>query len=176
VVGTVGRLVERKGHHDLLDAWPDVLAAHPNAELVLVGDGPERDALETHATRLGVTDSIHLLGRRDDVPELLALFDSFVFPSHYEGLPGALLEAMCSGLPIVTTPVDGCSELISHGEHGVHVPPHDAVALGRAVIELLHNPELPQRYGMKARQKAEDQFTVESMVEQTQQLYLDLLG
>ncbi|WP_276258071.1 glycosyltransferase [Haloglomus litoreum] len=171
VVGTVGRLVERKGHHDLLDAWPAVLAAHPDAELVLVGDGPERDALRTHAGRLGIESSVHLLGRRDDVPELLALFDLFAFPSHYEGLPGALLEAMCAGLPIVTTPVDGCAELVADGEHGVHVPPRDPAALGAAIEDLLAADERAATLGRTAARRARDEFSIAAMVDEFGRLY-----
>jgi glycosyltransferase involved in cell wall biosynthesis len=171
IVGTVGRLVERKGHHDLLEAWSAVLDAHPDAELLLVGDGPERDALRTHAERRGVADSVHLLGRRDDVPELLALFDLFVFPSHYEGLPGALLEAMCAGLPIVTTPVDGCAELVMDGEHGVHVPPRAPAPLGEAIADLLADPERTAALGRAAAQRARDEFGVDSMVERMETLY-----
>jgi len=171
IVGTVGRLVERKGHHDLLDAWPAVLEAHPDAELVLVGDGPERDALRAHASRLGIRESVHLLGRRDDVPELLALFDLFTFPSHYEGLPGALLEAMCAGLPIVTTPVDGCAELVTDGEHGVHVRPRAPAPLGGAIADLLADPERAAALGRAAVQRARDEFGVDSMVGRMAALY-----
>jgi glycosyltransferase involved in cell wall biosynthesis len=171
VVGTVGRLLERKGHHDLLRAWPSVLERHPDAALVLVGDGPERKSLQQRAEELGITDSVHLLGTREDVPELLALFDCFVFPSHFEGLPGALLEAMAAELPIVTTPVDGCSELVRDGEHGVHVPPHDPERLGVAVAELLEERERAAALGAAARRRAHESFGVEAMVEGFERVY-----
>lgn len=171
VVGTVGRLVERKGHHDLLETWPTVLESYAEAQLVLVGDGPERKALEDHAERLGVEASVHLVGRRDDVPELLALFDVFAFPSHYEGLPGALLEAMCAGLPIVTTPVDGNSELVVDGEHGRYVPVRDPEALSDALKELIDDPELASRFGEAAKARAQAEFSLGTMVEQFESLY-----
>jgi len=171
IVGTVGRLVERKGHYDLLDAWPAVLTEYPDAELVLVGDGPERAGLKSHARELGIEKSLHLLGRRDDVPELLALFDVFVFPSHYEGLPGALLEAMCAGLPIVTTPVDGCSELVVDREHGLHVPPRDATALGEAIANLLGDDNFAEALGRTAAQRARTEFSTETMVSRFETLY-----
>lgn len=171
VVGTVGRLVERKGHHYLLDAWPGVLEEYPDGQLVIVGDGPEQEALEEHAERLGVAASVHLLGRRDDVPELLALFDVFAFPSHYEGLPGALLEAMCAGLPIVTTPVDGCAELVEDGEHGVHVPPRNVSALVEAIVELLENGPEVTELGRNAAMHARDEFSMGAMVDGFEDLY-----
>jgi glycosyltransferase involved in cell wall biosynthesis len=171
VVGTVGRLVERKGHHDLLEAWPSVLDKFPGAELVFVGDGPERESLRRHASELGVESSVHLLGRRDDVPALLALFDLFAFPSHYEGLPGALLEAMCAGLPIVTTPVDGCAELIEDGENGVHVPVQEPEGLAAAIVALLSNSKRAGKLGSAAAQRAHSEFTIRSMTESFQSLY-----
>lgn len=171
VVGTVGRLLERKGHHDLLTAWPRVLERHPDAALVLVGDGPEREALEQRAEELGITDSVHLLGTREDVPELLALFDCFAFPSHFEGLPGALLEAMAAGLPIVTTPVDGCSELVHDGEHGVHVPPYAPEQLGAAIAELLEDGERAAAQGTAAQARAHESFGVDAMVEGFERVY-----
>ena len=175
VVGTVGRLIRRKGHHDLLAAWPDVRAAHDDAQLVVVGDGPERDALAQQAERLGCADSVHLLGRRDDVPALLALFDVFAFPSHFEGLPGALLEAMCAGLPIVTTPVDGCSELVTDGDHGTHVPVGDAAALAAAIDRYLADPDLAAAHGRAARERAVAEFSLDAMVAGFQSLYDGIL-
>lgn len=171
VVGTVGRLLERKGHHDLLDAWPTVLERHPDAELVLVGNGPEREHLKQQTEELGITNSVHLIGMREDIPELLALLDCFAFPSHFEGLPGALLEAMGAGIPIVTTPVDGCSELVCDGEHGIHVPPHDPKRLGAVIGELLENRERAAALGEAARTRAYESFGVDAMVEGFQQIY-----
>lgn len=174
LVGTVGRLVERKGHHDLLKAWPTVLEAHPDAHLVVVGDGPERDALRRHARELSCEGSVHLPGTRDDVPELLDAFDLFAFPSHYEGLPGALLEAMAAGLPIVTTPVDGNAELVRDGESGRHVPVRDPEALAGAIRDLLSNSEDAEKLGEQARRRANAEFDLDAMVSQFEALYGDL--
>lgn len=171
VVGTVGRLVERKGQYDLLDAWPRVRETEPDAQLVLVGDGPEREGLAERAATHGVRDSVHLLGRRDDVPRLLALFDVFVFPSHYEGLPGALLEAMAAGLPIVCTPVDGNAELVTHGDHGIHVPVRDPPALADAVTALLADRDRAARLGARASDRAQTSFTLDRMVTEFADLY-----
>ncbi|WP_276279666.1 glycosyltransferase [Halorussus caseinilyticus] len=174
LVGTVGRLVERKGHHDLLDAWPTVRESHPDAHLVVVGDGPERDALERRARRLACEESVHLPGTRDDVPELLDAFDLFAFPSHYEGLPGALLEAMAAGLPIVTTPVDGNAELVLDGRSGRHVPVRSPEALAGEIADLLSNPEDAAELGAGARRRAESEFALDAMVSQFEDLYDDL--
>lgn len=174
IVGTVGRLVERKGHYDLLEAWPQVLASHPSAQLLIVGDGPEHEALRQRSTELGCSDSVVLPGRRKDIPDILDAVDVFIYPSHYEGLPGALLEAMAAGLPIVTTPVDGCAELVHDGEHGLHVPPKDPTKLAGAISRYLSNDELSKRMGKAAETRASESFAVESMVSQFQELYSNL--
>ncbi|ACV11303.1 glycosyl transferase group 1 [Halorhabdus utahensis DSM 12940] len=175
VVGTVGRLIRRKGHHDLIAAWPSIRAHSDDAQLVLVGDGPEYDRLRREVDQLECGDSVHLLGRRDDVPELLALFDVFAFPTYYEGLPGALLEAMCAELPIVTTPVDGCSELVEDGVHGTHVPVGDVEELAEAIIQYVEYSELAGEHAATAHERAVSSFSLEMMVENFQELYDGLM-
>lgn len=174
IVGTVGRLIERKGHYDLLEAWPTVRQEHPDSQLLLVGDGPERDALEARATQLGIADSVHFLGTRNDVPTLLDAMDIFAFPSHFEGLPGALLEAMAAGLPIVATPVDGNSELVTDGESGVFVPVRSPSALARALSELLSDDSGAHLLGEKAQQIAHSEYTLDRMVKEFESLYTDI--
>ncbi|TKX35088.1 glycosyltransferase [Halorubrum sp. CGM5_25_10-8B] len=171
VVGTVGRLIPRKGHHDLIAAWPSIRAYSDSAQLVLVGDGPEYNQLREQANRLGYGDSVHLLGRRNDIPELLALFDVFAFPSYFEGLPGALLEAMCAELPIVTTPVDGCSELIEDSIHGTHVPVGDTGALAQAIVQYLADSALAGEHAAAAHERAVASFSLETMVKNFEELY-----
>jgi glycosyltransferase involved in cell wall biosynthesis len=171
VVGTVGRLIERKGHHDLLDAWPTVREHHPSAQLVIVGDGPRRDVLADRAVASGCRDSVVFAGIRDDIPALLALFDVFVFPSYFEGLPGALIEAMAAGLPIVTTPVDGCAELIGNYEHGLHVSVGSPTELAWATVRLLDNPDFAAVLGENARRRAREDCTIERMVAEFESLY-----
>lgn len=174
VVGTVGRMVERKGYYDLLEAWPAVLEAHPNAHLLIVGDGPEREGLQARARELGVAETVHLPGTRDDVPVLLDLMDVFAFPSYFEGLPGALLEAMAVGVPAVTTPVDGNAELVTDGESGLYVPVSDPESLGRQIVRLLSSPEYRRELGNRATDVADSQFTLDRMVSDFERLYREL--
>lgn len=171
LVGTVGRLVERKGQYDLLDAWPNVRSRYPNAHLLLVGDGPERAGLEQYARKLGYTNSIHIVGRRDDIPDILDLLTVFVFPSHYEGLPGAVQEAMAAGLPIVVTPVDGSKELITDRETGLYAPIRNPDELADKIVTLLTDRELAATLGSNAQQKAFNLYTIETMVSDFTQLY-----
>lgn len=171
IVGTVGRLIERKGHHDLLEAWPTVRSHFPDARLLLVGDGPAREALVSRAKSLDCCDSTVFTGIRDDIPALLALFDVFVFPSYFEGLPGALIEAMAAGLPIVTTPVNGCSELIESYEHGLHVNVGQPTEFAWATIRLLENPDFAADLGSNAHQRASTFCSIERMVTEFEELY-----
>ncbi len=165
VVGTVGRLIERKGHYDLLAAWPLVKDEHPNAQLLIIGDGPERDGLEQRACELGIWDSVQLLGTRDDIPALLDLMDVFAFPSHFEGLPGALLEAMAAGLPIVATSVDGNSELLDHEESGLFVPVRDPDTLAHETCQLLSQQSVATSLGDQAAHIATTSFSLDRMVD-----------
>lgn len=171
LVGTVGRLIERKGQMDLLEAWPAVRSHHGDAHLVLVGDGPERETLEARVAKMGESDTVHFLGMREDVPNLLASFDAFAFPSHFEGLPGALIEAMAAGLPIVTTPVNGNSELIENYRNGLHVSPKHPDQLAWALIRILAEPELAASLGKQAQADAFEQYTVDRMVTAFETIY-----
>ena len=164
VVGTVGRLIARKGHDELLDAWTTVREDVPDAHLLIVGDGPERSALEAQAAQLDIETSVHFAGIRDDVPDCLAAMDVFVFPSHYEGLPGALLEAMAAGLPCVATPVDGNSELLAAYESGLFFDPGDSEAMASALRLVLTHPDLANDLGAAAHERAREGFDVTSMV------------
>jgi len=176
VVGTVGRLIDRKGHDELLDAWVVVRENVPDAHLLLVGDGPERSALEAKTAELDIGESVHFAGIRDDVPDCLAAMDVFVFPSHYEGLPGALLEAMAAGLPCVATPVDGNSELLAAYESGLFFEPGDSEAMANALELVLTHPEIANDLGRAARERAQDGFDVAAMVAGFETVYDRVLG
>jgi len=176
VVGTVGRLIDRKGHDELLDAWVRVREEVPDAHLLVVGDGPERAALEAKADRLGIDEAVTFAGLRDDVPNLLAAMDVFVFPSHYEGLPGALLEAMAAGLPCVATPVDGNGELLEAYESGLFFDVGDDAAMARALVLLLEQEDLAAEMGAAAQRRARESFDRETMVRNFEAVYERLLA
>jgi len=171
VVGTVGRLIKRKGHYDLLKAWSKTIESYPSATLLIIGDGPERSGLEKRASQLGCEEMVRFTGFRTDVPELLNLMDLFVFPSHFEGLPGALIEAMAAGLPIVCTPVDGNSELVQDGESGIHVAPHAPDQLSNAMIGLLDDFSTSCKLGANAQARAQEMFSIDTMMAEFDRLY-----
>ncbi len=171
VIGTVGRLLKRKGHYDLLDAWPAVLESYPNATLLLVGDGPERKGLIERSKSLRCASSIRFLGMREDVPELLDVMDVFVFPSHFEGLPGALLEAMAAKVPIICTPVDGNSELVIENQSGMYVEPQSPNQIAMATLSLLNDLDKRQQLATNAQRRAKIDFSLQSMTKAYSQLY-----
>ncbi|MEF8853178.1 MAG: glycosyltransferase [Haloarculaceae archaeon] len=176
LVGTVGRLIDRKGQDELLDAWVTVRADCPDAHLLVVGDGPHRAHLEARASYRDVADSVHFVGLREDVPDLLATMDAFAFPSHYEGLPGALLEAMAAGLPCVATPVDGNSELLDAYDSGLFFEVGDDAAMARALVLVLDHPDVAGDLGENARQRAREHFDVDTMVDNFETVYERLLA
>ena len=135
----VGRLTGFKGLPVLLDAMPSIVERRPGTRLVLVGDGPDREALEAQVRRLGLGDSVEFAGSRSpaDVAALLAATDVFVLPSFAEGVPTVLMEALGAEVPVVTTRIAGVSELVEDGVSGLLVPPSDPSALADAVSSLL---------------------------------------
>lgn len=175
VVGTVGRLIERKGHYDLMKAWSKVHTKHPNSYLLMVGDGPEREGLEEMAANYGCSDSVIFAGTRSDVPELLDAMDIFVFPSHFEGLPGALIEAMAAGLPIVATSANGNSELITDGETGLLTPVQNPSALANRISILIEDDKLSCTLGERATTEAIERFSLSKMVSEFSSIYRDII-
>lgn len=146
----VGRLDPVKGLDDLIHA-ATLLRTQRRIRLLLVGAGEHEAAVRHCVSRYGAASFVHLLGRRDDVPSLLAAADIFTLPSYTEGLPNALMEAMAAGKPAVATDVPGCRDLIRHGETGLLVPPHNAAALRDALAALCDDAALRRRLGAAAR-------------------------
>ena len=154
----VGRMDPVKRLGDLLEAFAQ-LTLEPPPHLLLVGDGPERDRVETQVSQRGLDKRVHLIGFRTDVPALLAAADVFALPSLTEGLPNALLEAMATGLPVVACAVPGCTDLIDNLINGLLVPPACPQALAGALARLLDDPALASRLGQAARRKVLREYT-----------------
>jgi glycosyltransferase involved in cell wall biosynthesis len=167
VIGNVARLVEQKDQRVLVDAAPAILERFPDARFVIVGDGPLRGELERRAAGL----PFEFTGERDDVPALLAGFDVFAFPSLFEGLCLAVIEAQAAGVPVVATPVGGIRETVVDGETGLLVPRQDPPALAAAVCRLLEDEALAERVAGAARTRVHERYSVERVVEATLALY-----
>jgi glycosyltransferase involved in cell wall biosynthesis len=164
LVGTVAILRRKKGHAELLEAVPAVLARFPEAHFVFAGDGPQRENLEQRIAELGLGERVHLLGLRRDVVNVLASLDLFVLPTHQEALGTAFVEAGAMGLVTIGSNVDGVPEIVGDGETGKLVPVNDPPALALAIVELLADPAQRHAMGESARQKVATHFSREAMV------------
>jgi glycosyltransferase involved in cell wall biosynthesis len=178
VVGTVGRTHPVKGHADLVMAFAAL--AHGEREpphLLIVGQPlePWAQQLALQARALGVGNLVHLLGERSDVPALLAAMDVFVLPSHSEGMPNALLEAMAAARPVVATRVGGSAEVITDGLTGLAVPPRDPGALASAIGQLRSDPLLGKRLGAAARRQVAQRFSWSAALDSYEALLEGLL-
>ncbi|MEZ5286656.1 MAG: glycosyltransferase [Vicinamibacterales bacterium] len=170
-IAMVANLRAEKGHDVLIDAAPQILGACPEATFVLAGSGPMAEALARRAADRGVRDRVEFVGHCDDVPALLSSCDLFVLPSRSEALPNAVIEAMAAGLPVAASDVGGIPELITHNETGVLVPPGDAAALARSVIDLLERPAFAGALGRAARARVARQFGFGRLVAEVESLY-----
>lgn len=160
VIVTIGRLVREKGYPELFEAMRQV-----DAKLWVIGERLTSEYSRSMAPVLeGVSrdptlrDRVSLLGRREDVPALLAAADLFVLPSHREGMPRCIIEAMASGLPVVATDIRGCREEVVHGDTGRLVPVKNVAALAAALRELVRDPELRRGMGRAGLARAHALF------------------
>jgi len=170
-----GRLHPQKNLDLLLDAWPAV-ARQTNANLLMIGHGPDRDRLAARAKALGVADSVHLLGAVPDPAEHLRAAVAFVLPSVAEGMSNSLLEAMSTGLPCLATAIGGNTDLIRDRESGRLLPPDRSSDWSEALIEILEDPAASLALGAAARATIEAQFALPVVVDRYVELYRRLLA
>lgn len=164
-----GRLAPEKRLHEIASRWPGLRERHPSAELVLVGDGPERETLDARPGTL-------LLGPRDDVPDQLRSATVYVSASNAEGLSNSLLEAMASGLPCVVTDVGGVRDVIVDGVHGIVVHADDLDGLVDRVGELLDTPERRQALAWAARRRVATGWSLDATAAALTEMYHELVA
>jgi glycosyltransferase involved in cell wall biosynthesis len=169
----VGRLVEVKGFDRALDALAVLVPRFPTVRLTIAGDGPERERLVDHASRLGVADHVDFLGfvGRERVAELLADATAVIMPSRVEGLPLVALEAAWAGRPVVATRAPGVDEAVRDASTGFLVDGDDVEALTEAIEPILRDPGLAQRLGRAARALAEREFSLGAAVDAYDVIY-----
>jgi glycosyltransferase involved in cell wall biosynthesis len=172
-VGSVARLSKEKGLHYLLQAFAEVTERHPQARLVLAGQGPERQRLERLAARLGLGERVRFLGEvpHEQVPEVLQQLDIFAMPSTWEGFGVAALEAEAMELPVVASRVHGIPDVVVDGETGLLVPPRDRQALAAALERLIADGELRRRLGQAGRAFVAEHYSWEDNTAQMEALY-----
>jgi glycosyltransferase involved in cell wall biosynthesis len=184
VVGTLGRLVYKKGFKYLIAAMSAIRQAVPNAYCVIGGDGDLRQELEEQARELGLSEWVRLVGHVDwqDTPNFYAMCDVVAVPSvvdqagNVDGLPLVLEEAMASGLPVVASRVAGIPDIVTDGVNGLLVPGGDVEALSQALIRVLQDSQLRARLGAHGRQDMLEHYSIESMARRFEQLYAEMVA
>ena len=164
-----------KGHPWLIEAAPAVLKEFPQTRFVFAGDGDSRPAFEQQAAKLGLQSNFMFLGRRSDIPDVLASCEIAVLPSRAEGLPNAVLEYMAAGLPAIASRVGGNAELVEDGVTGLLVPPEDSSAIAAALLRLLRDPELSRKMAENGRKVAVENYSFERLIREVDALYTELL-
>jgi glycosyltransferase involved in cell wall biosynthesis len=175
IVGAAGRLSPEKGFDQLVEAAAMIGQADPGVGFVLFGDGPLRPALIRQIARRGLQGRFILAGFRTDLDKFLSHLDVLALPSHTEGLPVILLEAMAAGVPVVATAVGGTPEVIEDEVGGCLVPPRDPPALARRILEMLRDEAQRQALGKRGRQRVQDEFTFEVQSQAYQRLFEGLV-
>jgi len=171
VVGFFGRLIAQKGVDVLLEAFTRLRPAHPDARLIIVGDGDQRDNLETQAAALGLETCVTFTGWVDDAAVLMLGCDVIAMPSRWEGFGLVALEAMNARRPLVASQVSALPEIVVEGETGRLVPPDDPEQLAKAIGGLLAAPDQARAMAEAGYARLVDKFGVEQMVEQTVAVY-----
>ncbi|MBI3763228.1 MAG: glycosyltransferase family 4 protein [Chloroflexi bacterium] len=167
VAAFVGRLTAQKGVETLIAAWPIVAARLTAAHLIVAGDGELRSKLQP----LSPNPSVHFLGWRSDVPNLLTDADVLVAPSLWEGFGMVTLEAMAARKPVVASRVSALPEIVADGETGLLVPPSDPERLAEALVAVLSDPARARRMGEQGRARLEAEFSVRKMAERHAEVY-----
>jgi glycosyltransferase involved in cell wall biosynthesis len=169
VVGFIGRLEPRKGILDLLDAWPQVAAAVPAAQLIIVGRGPLEE--EVHRRSDAVERAV-FLGYREDVGSVLQRCAVVAIPSHWEGFGLVAAEALAAGKPVVASNTSSLPEIVRHESEGLLIPPRDPPALASALTRLLKDDTLRAQLGKKGAERVRTTFNSTRMIADYEQLML----
>jgi len=173
VVLAIGRLSREKAHTDLLSAFKLVRDKHPQlkSKLVIVGDGPERAKLVATARSYASESEVIFAGQQSEVWPYYSIADVFVLPSHSEGSPNVLLEAMGAGVPIIATAVGGVPEMIEDNQSALLVPANDPSALSAAISRLLTDGDLAHRLTSNASALVSNRFSPEEYVRSLTEIY-----
>jgi len=176
IVGLIGRLSVEKGVDIFLRAATHVLTELPSTKFVVIGEGADRDKLESLIDELSIRSNVSMLGQRDDMPAVYASLDIMVSSSRQEGLPMAILEGMASSLPLIATPVGDVPTVVSDGTTGLLISTENPALLASAIIALLHDPSRRENLGKAARKLIEDEFSAERMAADYLRVYQEAIS
>ena len=151
IVGMIGRLVWEKGYKEFIECVELFITNNSNSPIkfIIIGDGPDSELIKNYADKLSVSQHIDFLGYRNDIPDLLLIMDIFLFPSHREGVPVGVQEAMISKLPVIAFNIRGCRELICNNKSGFIVPYIDVQKMYEKLKILFYNADLRIKFGEK---------------------------
>ncbi len=175
VVGTAGPLEAVKGLPFFLGAAQRVLASIPNVQFLIAGAGPEEQNLRRLVRELGIVEAVTFVPNLYDFSTALEAMDIFCLPSLRQGLGTIMLDAMGRGIPVIATGVGGVYTAVKDNETGLVVPPSNSARLAERILELLNDPARARDLGVKAREVVRDEFNVERMVQQTADLYREVV-
>ena len=177
LIGMVSVLRSWKGHPDFLRAAIEVRKRCPNAYFVIVGEGPRRVQIEKELLEMRIEEFVFLIGHRDEIPQILKDLELFVLPSYAnEGVPQALLQAMAMRCPAVATAVGGIPEVITSGKHGLLCAPQDFHALATSILQLIENPDHAREMAAIGRQRVEEHFSLQTMMDRLEGVYARMLN
>ncbi len=175
LIGFVGRLNVQKGIVYILEAFEQVFEKIPSAQLLMVGTGDLKEEIETTAKEKGFSRNIHLIGFRDDIPNVMRTIDLLILPSVWEGFGIVLIEAMAAEKPCVTTNISSMPEIVIDGQTGIVVPSKDANKLADAIINLILNPSLAKKMGGEGKKVVQAKFTLQKMISRYEQLFYEYM-
>ncbi len=170
IIGNVSHLTEKKGNAVLLKALPAVMARYPQVKALIVGDGPLAQELQALARVGGIGSRVVFAGQRQDVPEMLACMDMFVFPTLRDAFGLAVVEAMAAGKPVISSADTGVAEIVRDGQDGLLLKPGDHQGLAQAILRLMEDPALAQRLALCGLERSRE-FTLEVMARRFESLY-----
>lgn len=175
LVATIGRLWPQKRVGDAISA-AQLLCVHDNdVHVLIIGDGPQRRALERARDRAQLQDRVHFLGHRNDVDQMMEHFNVLWLASSYEGLPNVVMEAMSAAVPVVATDIPGNNDLIVPGRTGFLVPVGDYEPLAHYAEKILDDPELARQLGEAGQKEMQENYSIDSLVNQHAELYHSVL-
>lgn len=175
-MGILATMRSWKGHTYLLEAWQTLTKDFPDWQLLMVGDGPQRQALEQQVVAMGLADSVIFLGNRDDVPDCLNSMDLFVLPSYgNEGVPQSIMQAMACGLPVVSTNVGAIDEAVVNEQTGYLIEPKNTALLEQKLRQLMGDDVLRARFSEAALKRASEQFGADIMLDKMTTIFRNSL-
>ncbi len=175
VLAVIAQLIYRKGHRHLFAALPEVIAQHPDIQVLLFGKGPLADELQQQIVQQGLSDHVRLIGFRDDLHRVMPNLYAVVHPADMEGLGVSLLQAAAAGVPLIGTRAGGIPEIVRDGENGILVAPQNVAQLRDALLKMLANESQARAWGEQGKQIVKEEFSIEAMVEGNFKVYQSLV-